>query len=322
MVKAVITGISGQDGSYLAQKLVTIGYNVIGVIRPNQDIKKLNGLNYLGVLQNIKLLECRLDDSQQVSNLIAKVKPDIIYNLAAQSSVGESFSTPHESILFNVHSTLNILESIRLTSPETKLYQATSSEMYGSVAYLPITKNTMLHPQSPYTVSKAACHHLVRNYREPYDLFACSGILFNHESVLRRDNFFIMKVIKTALDIKHGRANELRVGNIDIKRDFGYAPHYVDDMVKMMHQTTPSDYIICSGVSVTLRSIIEHVFDCLGIQHDRIIVDSKFFRPSDIDDIYDSNDRAHSELKWEYDTPFFKVMEGILYEYESNFYEA
>lgn len=318
----LITGITGQDGAYLAQKLVNIGYNVIGVIRPNQNIKSLNGLNYLSVLQKIKLLECRLDDSQQVSNLINEIRPDVIYNLAAQSSVGKSFLNPHESILFNLHSTVNILECIRLTTPATKLYQATSSEMYGSVAKLPITEETLLHPQSPYAVSKAACHHLVRNYRESYDMFACSGILFNHESVLRRDDFFIMKVIKTALDIKHGRADELRVGNIEIKRDFGYAPRYVDAMVKMMNQTTPSDYIICSGVSVTLRSIIEHVFDCLDLHHNRIIVDSKFFRPSDIDDIYGSNDRARLELKWEYDTPFFEVLEGILYEYESNFYEA
>ena len=287
---AIITGISGQDGAYLTQNLLHQNIEVIGIIRNPQS--SMQGLNYLGIKNQIKLIELSLENASAINELIKKNQPDFIFNLAAQSSVAESFKNPHSTILFNLHSTLNILEAIRRYSPETRLYQATSSEMYGSVEQLPICEKTLLNPQSPYAISKSACHDLIRNYRDSYDLHANSGILFNHESVLRRENFFIMKVIKAALDIHHGKQDILEVGNIDIKRDFGYAPDYVKAMIKMVQMEKPDDYIICSGTSISLRHVIEHLFQVLGIDKDRIQINKKFFRPSDINDIYGDSTKA------------------------------
>lgn len=319
-MKTIITGISGQDGAYLAKQLLSQGHSVIGLVRGS--ISSLNGLKYLDIFDSIELCTIDLTDKDGLNDLFKSIQPDYYYNLAAQSSVGASFVNPHESILFNLHSTLNALEAIRVYSRHTKFYQATSSEMFGDVAELPITEKTLLHPQSPYAISKAACHHLVRNYRESYDISACSGILFNHESVLRRENFFIMKVIKTALDIKFNRCDELRVGNIDIKRDFGFAPKYVEAMILMMDQEELDDYIICSGTSITLRSIIYHIFDCLNISKDRVVIDQRFFRPSEISDIYGDNSKAKRELGWEYDFSFYSVVENILEEYQTKFYNV
>lgn len=318
MKTAVISGISGQDGAYLAQRLSNRGYKILGIVRENY---KTHGIDYLEI-KNITFQKINLCEKTNVEEFLRKVQPDYFYNLAAQSSVGESFKDPHASILFNINSTLNILESIRLFSSHTKFYQATSSDMFGSVNNLPIDENSLLQPNSPYAISKAACHHLVRNYREAYDLKACSGILFNHESVLRRGNFFVMKVIKTALDIFHGKTNELRVGNINLKRDFGFAPAYVEAMVMMMESEFNNDYIICSGQSITLRSIIEHVFASLDIPNDRIIVDESFFRPSDIVDIYGDNSKAKSDLGWEYNMSFYDILDIILKEYEKNIYKV
>ena len=228
-MKAIITGISGQDGAYLAKELLRKNIQVTGVVR--NPSSSLAGIDYLEIANDIDIIELNLEDVSAINKLIKANQPDYIFNLAAQSSVAESFNKPHSTILFNLHSTLNILEAIRSFSPATRLYQATSSEMYGSVNQLPICENTLLNPQSPYAISKSSCHHLVRNYRESYNLHVSSGILFNHESVLRRERFFIMKIIKSALDIHHGRLEYLEVGNIDIKRDFGYAPHYVKAMI-------------------------------------------------------------------------------------------
>lgn len=319
-MKSIITGITGQDGSYLALKLLDKGHEVLGLVRDKSLTNKNH--DYLGISNSIEKVEINLENKNQVYDVIQTRRPDYIYNLAAQSSVGESFKNPHGSILFNIHSTLNILESMRTIAPHTRLYQATSSEMFGSVAQLPINENTLLHPQSPYAISKAACHHLVRNYRESYQLKACSGILFNHESVLRREHFFVMKVIKSALDIKNKKLDTLHVGNIEIKRDFGFSPNYVDAMIMMAEADVMEDLLICSGQSITLRSIIEHVFNCLDISHDRIVVDKKFFRPSEIQDIYGDNSKAKVKLNWNYNLNFYDVVESILKEYEQNFYQA
>jgi GDPmannose 4,6-dehydratase len=318
-LKTIITGISGQDGAYLTKKLVEKGHSVMGILRNSNST--INGLKYLGVDHvNLKILD--ITSKSELKRLVKKFQPDYYYNLAAQSSVGDSFKNPQESILFNIQSTLNALEVIRLHSPQTRFYQATSSDMFGVVNQLPVDENTLLNPQSPYAISKAACHHLVKNYRKSYDLNACSGILFNHESVLRKGNFFVLKVIKTALDIKHGKSNELKVGNIDVKRDFGFAPAYVEAMITMTESDSMDDYIICSGKSITLRSIIEHVFSCLNISKNRIIEDERFFRPSDIVDIYGDNSKAKKHLKWKYDLSFYTVIENILEEYQSNFYNV
>lgn len=316
----IITGISGQDGAYLAKELVTEGFEVIGVVR--NKYSSLTGLEYLGIRDEVNIIQLNLENVNEINDLIKVKQPDFVFNLAAQSSVAESFKNPHSTILFNLHSTLNILEAIRNYSPNTRLYQATSSEMFGVVDNLPICEKTLLNPQSPYAISKSACHHLVRNYRESYNLHVSSGILFNHESVLRRENFFIMKIIKTSLDILHGKKEFLEVGNIDIKRDFGYAPYYVKAMTKMVKMKQPDDYIICSGKSISLRDIIHHLFNYLGIDLDKIIINKKFFRPSEISDIYGDNSKAKKKLGWDYQIEFTEVLEEILIEYQNNFYNA
>lgn len=319
-MQAIVTGISGQDGAYLAEKLLSQNIEVLGIVRSENS--SLKGLQYLDVLRQVKIVELDLVDSSAISQLIKDQKPDFIFNLAAQSSVANSFKNPHSTILFNLHSTLNILESIRNFSPYTRLYQATSSEMYGSVEKLPICENTLLNPQSPYAISKSSCHHLVKNYRESYKLHTSSGILFNHESVLRRESFFIMKIIKTALDIYNGKAEYLEIGNIDIKRDFGYAPKYINAMVKMVQMDEPDDYIICSGKSISLKNIIHHLFNYLDLDLGRIRVNKAYFRPSEINDIYGDNSKAKKKLGWKYDLPFENVLEEILVEYQNNLYNA
>ncbi|MDB9964275.1 GDP-mannose 4,6-dehydratase [Vicingaceae bacterium] len=319
-MQAIITGISGQDGAYLAKELLESGIKVIGLVR--NEISSLAGLEYLGIAKDVEVLTIDLGATSEINNLIKGIRPDYIFNLAAQSSVADSFKNPHPTMLFNLHSTLNVLESIRSVSPHTRLYQATSSEMYGLVDKLPICENTLLNPQSPYAISKSACHHLVNNYRDSYNLHVSSGILFNHESVLRRDNFFIMKIIKSALDIHHGKREYLEVGNIDIKRDFGYAPQYVKAMTKMIKMNEPDDYIICSGKSISLRSILHHLFNYLDIDLDKIKINTDLFRPSEIIDIYGDNSKAKNKLGWNYDVEFTVVLEEILNEYRNNFYHA
>ncbi len=319
MKTAIISGITGQDGSYLAKKLVENEVRVIGLVR--HGTTNYFGIQYLGVANDITIHPIDLTDKVQMDQLITKYQPDYYYNLAAQSSVAQSFKDPAGTVLFNISSTLNALESIRLKSPKTRFYQATSSEMYGSVSQLPITEETLLNPQSPYASSKAACHHLVHNYRESYGLHASSGILFNHESVLRKDGFFIKKIIHNALDIKHGKRHSLKVGNIDIKRDFGFAPKYVEAMILMTLKDESQDYIICSGTSVSLKSVVHYVFDTLNLDKDLIQSDPLLFRPTEIQDIYGDSAKAKKELDWKYDLSFFEVLNIIISEYETTVYK-
>ena len=319
MIKTIITGVTGQDGSYLAQQLLEKGHKVIGLTR--NTTPDLSGLNYLSVKDEVEIKACDLENKSLISKILFQEKPNYVYHLAAESSVAESFKNPHNSIIFNLKSTLNLLEAIRETDLDIRFYQATSSEMYGSVASLPITENTLLHPQSPYAISKAACHFLVRNYRESYNIQACSGILFNHESVLRRKNFFIMKLLKNALDIKYKKIKSIQFGNLDIMRDFGYAPKYVEAMVLMLEAKKLEDFIICSGTSISLRSIVHHVFDRLNIDYKHYSVDEHLFRPSEIQNIYGDNTKAKQELNWKYDFSFYEILDILLEDYEKNIYK-
>ena len=229
---AIITGISGQDGAYLASILLTKGYRVIGLVRSYFD-RDLIGLKYLGIQEKVSIEKCDLTDFSQVIKLISKYQPDEIYNLAAQSSVSLSFLQPIGTFQFNTISVFNILEAIKMVNGKIKYYQASSSEMYGKVKNLPITEATVLHPLSPYAISKAAAYWTCTHYRESYGIFIGNGILFNHESYLRSPNFFVKKVISDSLKIIRGELDELLVGNIDVKRDFGYAPRYVEAMYLM-----------------------------------------------------------------------------------------
>jgi GDPmannose 4,6-dehydratase len=306
-----ITGITGQDGSYLAKLLLSHSYNIIGLVRDKEYID-LSKLNYLDIASDVTIEKCDLCNIEHIKKLIIKYSPSAIYNFAAQSSVGESFKNPFETINFNTTSVLNILESIKDIDKNIRFYQASSSEMFGSVNELPINEESTLYPVSPYGISKASAHWICRNYRESYGLYATSGILFNHESVLRGDNFVIKKIISTALDIKAGKKDVLEVGNIEIKRDFGYAPKYVEAMYLMMQQEIPDDYIICSGKSISLKKIIWYIFDKLEISRDKIIINQDLYRPNEIRDIYGDPSKAKTKLKWEYDIDFFAVIDELI----------
>jgi GDPmannose 4,6-dehydratase len=313
---AVISGITGQDGAYLAQLLVRKDYKVIGLTRSYGNFKN-SIFKYLDIDGKVDIEECDLLDFSSIIKILIKYRPDEFYNLAAQSSVGVSFEQPIGTINYNTQSLLNILESIRLLKLDTKVYQASSSEMYGEVKSLPVTEKTPLHPLSPYAISKASAYWIGINYRESYNVNCVNGILFNHESYLRSPNFFVKKVIRTSLNIKYKIEDILRVGNIDVKRDFGYAPDYIKAMWLSLQQDKADDYLICSGKSIYLRDIIAYTFDVLGIPTDRLVEDPALFRPTDIQDMYGDNSKAKTILKWNYDKSFFEILDILIKEEEA-----
>ncbi|WP_407429072.1 GDP-mannose 4,6-dehydratase [Arcticibacter sp.] len=318
MKVAVISGITGQDGAYLAQLLTEQNYKVVGLTRSSHNFSKKNFL-YLGIKSEIIIEECDLLDFSSIIKILLKYKPDEFYNLAAQSSVGISFEQPIGTLNYNTQSVLNILESVRILNLGTRIYQASSSEMFGRVQSLPVNELTPLHPLSPYAISKASAYWIGINYRESYKVFCVNGILFNHESHLRGANFFVKKVIRTSLEIKHGRANELRVGNIDVKRDFGYAPDYVKAMWLSLQQEKADDYLICSGTSIFLRDIIYYTFDSLNLSRALIVEDPALFRPIDMDDMYGDNTKAKEQLGWDYSRSFFDVLDLLIEEEDQNY---
>lgn len=309
---ALITGITGQDGAYLAKMLMEKNYTVIGISR-NVNAHNLFRLNFLKIEKEINIVECDLTDLSTVIKVIQQYKPDEIYNLAAQSSVGQSFSQPIGTLQFNIISVLNILEAIRLVKPDTKMYQASSSEMYGRVNELPVTLQTQMHPLSPYAISKASAHWIVTNYREAYNLFACNGVLFNHESYLRENTFFIKKVIHQTVSNKNMPGWKLRVGNLNVKRDFGYTPKFVEAMWLIMQQSNARDFIICSGKSYYLRDIVAHIFKRLDVDMEEcLVVDKDLYRPVDIEDIYGDNSESKLLLNWAYDMDFLDVLDMLI----------
>ena len=318
MKTAIITGITGQDGAYLSRFLLEKGFRVIGLIR-SKNGSNLSRLKYLGIVDNIEFLECDLRDLSQVLNIISAVKPDEIYNLAAQSSVSLSFQQPIGTIEFNVTSVLNLLEAIRLLNPSIRFYQASSSEMFGKVIDLPITEKTMVHPLSPYAISKVTGHYICINYRESYQLFTSCGILFNHESYLRGENFFMRKLISGAIDILHKKKSFLEFGNLDIRRDFGWSEKYVEVMWLMLQQDKPDDFIISSGKSISLKEIVYYVFDKLNLDRTLIKINPSLLRPTDIEDIYGSSEKARKVLNWHYDMDFFNVIDLIIEEERRNY---
>lgn len=315
MKTAIITGISGQDGAYLAKLLINKGYKVVGLVRNSSD--EFFGLKYLEIIDAVEIIECDLLNIKQISTIINSYLPDEIYNLAAQSSVFQSYKNPISTFEFNTISVFNIVESIR--GKKIKLYQASSSEMFGRVGNLPITENSLIHPVSPYAISKVAAHYTCVNYREIYNMFICCGILFNHESYLRNNDFFVKKVIRESLEISKGIRENLQVGNIDIKRDFGYSPKYVEAMYLMMQQEKASDFLICSGQSISLRAIIYYVFEKLNINKNKCVINQDFYRPADIEDIYGTNEKAKKELSWDYNFTFYAVLDMLIEEEAYNF---
>ncbi|MEW5676072.1 GDP-mannose 4,6-dehydratase [Flavobacterium enshiense] len=311
---AVISGISGQDGAYLAKLLLDKGYRVIGLLRGNTDVDKLKGLVYLGIKDKIEFHVTDLLDITQVENLFILFLPDEFYNLAAQSSVYISFKEPIQTFQFNTISVFNLLETIKKKHPGVKFYQASSSEMYGKVNNLPITENSVLHPLSPYAISKAAAHFTCIHYRESYGLHISCGVLFNHESYLRQEHFFVKKVIRESIKISRGEQEFMYVGNLDVKRDFGYAPKYVEAMYLMLQKNEPSDYLICSGKSVSLRDIVYYVFEKLNIDKSACKISDELYRPADIEDIYGNNTKAKSTLNWDYNLSVSDVLDLLIEE--------
>ena len=310
MKTAMITGITGQDGAYLSKFLLSKGYNIISLTRDNSRIN-IKNLKYLGIDNKINFLKIDLLNLSSIVQVIEKNKIDEIYNLAAQSSVGLSFSQPIETLEFNIVSTAKLLEAMRVTNPKIKFYQASSSEMFGNVKKenLPINENFLLHPISPYGISKAASHWITVNYREVHNLFAVCGISFNHESVLRNKNFVTKKIINTAVKISLDLADELRLGNIKVYRDWGYAPKYVEAMWLMLQQDNPDDYIISSGEVHSLEEFVVKVFEKLNLDVDKFVkIDESLYRSNDLEINYGDNSKAKNKLNWNYDISFDQLI--------------
>ena len=295
---ALICGISGQDGAYLAQLLVNKGYKVYGTSRDAQ-ISSLQNLEYLGIRNQVKCLSMSLTDFRSVLQVLNQVQPHEIYNLAGQSSVGLSFEQPVETLESIATGTLNLLESIRFIGKPTKLYNAGSSECFGDTCGLPADEDTPFRPRSPYAVAKATAFWEVANYREAYKLFACSGILFNHESPLRPDRFVTQKIISTACRIANGSSKKLVLGNINIERDWGYAPDYVEAMYLMLQQDVPEDFVIATGKTISLSNFIAEAFQILGLNwQEHIVYDLALCRPTDISVSRANPQKAREKLGW------------------------
>jgi GDPmannose 4,6-dehydratase len=311
MRTAIISGVSGQDGAYLARLLLQQGYQVNGLVRGSES-EGLWRLKFLGIADKVRLLECDLTDMSQIFRLIQELKPDEVYHLAAQSSVSASFAQPIATINYNTISTLNLLETIRLSHASLRFYQASSSEMFGAVHRLPIDEDTVINPQSPYAISKATGYWMTRNYREAYKLYATSGILFNHESALRQPNFVVKKIIRTALDIREGKTDKLVLGNVDVRRDFGYAPAYVEAMWRIMQQDTPDDFLICSGFSSSIREILELVFAILDVPLSAFHSEQSLYRPAEIDENFGNPEKAKRVLNWSYDLNLEQLIRQLI----------
>jgi GDPmannose 4,6-dehydratase len=298
MKKAVIFGISGQDGSYLAQLLLQKGYQVAGTSRDAQ-MASFSGLETLGIRDRIEMHSVTLTDFRSVLSVLVKVKPDEIYHLAGQSSVGLSFDQPVETFMSIGVGTLNLLEAVRFLDSPARLYHASSSDCFGDTGGQPATENTPFAPRSPYAVAKAAAHFEVANYRQAYKLFACNGILFNHESPLRPKRFVTRKIVAAAARIAAGSGETLQLGNIDVARDWGFAPQYVEAMWLMLQRDVPEDFVIATGQTITLRDFVAEAFAALGLDwHDHVVVDPSLFRPADIAVSRANPAKAAKELGW------------------------
>ncbi len=296
---ALICGVSGQDGGYLASFLLEKGYEVWGTSRDAQG-SRFSNLEVLNIKGSIKLLSMLPEDFRSVFVALRKSQPDELYYLAGQSSVGLSFEQPAETIQSIVIGTLNILESCKMLDKEVKIYNSGSSECFGDTQSAAATELTRFQPRSPYAVAKASAFWLVDNYREAYDLFVCTGILFNHESPLRPSRFVTQKIISTAKRIAKGSAETLVLGRLDISRDWGWAPEYVEAMWLMLQQEKADDFVIATGETALLESFVDIAFSQLGLNwQEHVIQNKKFMRPTDIDISFGDPSKAREILKWQ-----------------------
>ena len=295
---ALICGVSGQDGAYLARYLLTAGYRVFGTSRDAQ-ISGNSNLARLGIVGQVNMLSMAPNDFRSVLQVLDKVRPNEIYNLAGQSSVGLSFDQPVETLESHAVATLNLLESLRFMKLGARFYSAGSSECFGDTGDVAATEDTPFRPRSPYGVAKATAFWEVANYREAYGLHACTGILFNHESPLRPERFVTQKIVRAAARIAAGSAERLRLGNLDIARDWGYAPEYVEAMWMMLQQPAPADYVIATGKTFSLEAFVDAAFGHFGLSwRDHVDRDPALMRPADIRRSMADPSKAHTQLGW------------------------
>lgn len=312
MKKALICGVSGQDGAYLAQLLLKKGYSVCGTSRDAQ-VSAFRNLVDLGIGDRLKLESVALNDFRSVLQVLVKFQPDEVYNLAGQTSVGLSFEQPVETLESISVGTLNLLEAIRFIGLPIKLYNAGSSECFGDTGDRAADENTPFRPRSPYAVAKAAAFWQVANYREAYGLFACSGILYNHESPLRPERFVTQKIVSTACRIAQGSPEKLYLGNISIQRDWGWAPEYVEAMYLMLQQEQPDDYVIATGESRKLEDFVAAAFDCVGLDwRDRVVADPSLLRPTDIAIGRGNPTKAREKLNWQAQYKMYDVVKMMV----------
>ncbi len=296
--KALICGISGQDGTYLAQLLLSKGYEVYGTSRDAQ-MSSFHNLVRLNIRDRIRTESMAPNDFRSVLQVLAKIKPDELYNLSGQSSVGLSFQQPAETLESISVGTLNMLEAIRFIDLPIRFYNAGSSECFGDTGGHAADEMTPFRPRSPYAVAKAAAYWEVANYREAYGLFACSGLLFNHESPLRPERFATKKIVAAACRIASGSEEKLSLGNISIRRDWGWAPEYVEAMWLMLQQKEPDDYVIATGESHSLEEFVSAAFNCVGLDwRGHVAIDSSLYRPTDIADGRGTPVKAMDRLGW------------------------
>jgi len=297
-MRALICGVSGQDGAYLASMLLSKGYEVWGTSRDAQ-VASLGNLVRLGIRDKIQMISMAPNDFRSVLTALSRSDPDELYLLAGQSSVGLSFEQPAETLESISMGTLNLLEAIRFRDRSVKFYHASSSECFGDAGKQPADENTPFHPRSPYAVAKASAHWLVSNYREAYGLFACNGILFNHESPLRPTRFVTRKITSAASRIANGSDEKLFLGRLDIVRDWGWAPEYVEAMWLMLQQQTPDDFIIATGEANSLEDFVSTAFEISGLDWaDHVVSDQALFRPTDISWSQGNSRKANDVLGW------------------------
>jgi GDPmannose 4,6-dehydratase len=310
--KALILGVSGQDGAYLAEILLDKGYKVYGTSR-DAELSTFSSLKALNIYNRIELISMSLIDFRSVMQVILDVKPDEIYNLAGQTSVGLSFVQPVETLESISIGTLNILEVIRFHKLNVKFYNASSSECFGETLLEGADEETAFRPRSPYAVAKSAAFWQVVNYRNAYNLFACSGLLFNHESPLRPARFVTKKIIKTACEIQKGKVKKLQLGNVQIYRDWGYAKEYAEAMYLMLQHNSPEDFVISTGESISLKQFVKLTFDYLGLNMDEYVeFDDSLIRPSEIMFNKGNSAKAKSLLNWQADTKVNRLIELMI----------
>jgi len=308
--RALITGITGQDGSYLAEFLLNKDYEVFGLVRRTSTV---NFERIKHIQDNIELISGDLLDQNSLINAIKESNPDEIYNLASQSFVPTSWKQPVFTGEATALGVARVLEAIRAVNPKIKFYQASSSEMFGKAREIPQTEKTPFHPRSPYGVAKLYGHWITVNYRESYNMFCCCGILFNHESPRRGLEFVTRKVTDAAARIKLGLVKELRLGNLDAKRDWGFSGDYVKAMWLMLQQKKPDDYLIGSGITHSVRDLVKIAFDFVNLNWENyVVIDPKFFRPAEIEFILGNSTKALKKLGWAPETSFEELIKMMV----------